>query len=161
MNGVPMRRVNQAYVIATSMSVDVSKVKIPATDDSYFTREETAKKTDEDQFFEQAAKVKQALVQHWCRRYAKLPHGEGPAVAVLVGYNVGSTVLVFAKMWSTSLCKPAFPRGTAVVFSCFSMFWCRSMAGFSSGGLLVARSCHPKPNCSRNDSLDVRCMMRP
>lgn len=63
-NGVPMRRVNQAYVIATSMSIDVSKVTIPAADDSYFTREETAKKTDEDQFFEQAAKVRQpTLVQ--------------------------------------------------------------------------------------------------
>lgn len=58
-NGVPMRRVNQAYVIATSMSIDVSKVKIPAVDDSYFAREETAKKTDEDQFFEQGAKVRQ------------------------------------------------------------------------------------------------------
>ncbi|CAM9156569.1 unnamed protein product [Ectocarpus sp. 4 AP-2014] len=55
-NGVPMRRVNQAYVIATSMSVDVSKVTIPAADDSYFTREEVATKTDEDQFFEQGAK---------------------------------------------------------------------------------------------------------
>ncbi|CAM9198662.1 unnamed protein product [Ectocarpus fasciculatus] len=51
-----MRRVNQAYVIATSMSVDVSKVTIPAADDSYFTREEVATKTDEDQFFEQGAK---------------------------------------------------------------------------------------------------------
>lgn len=56
-----MRRVNQAYVIATSMSVDVSKVTIPAEDDSYFTREETAKKTDEDQFFEQGAKVRVAV----------------------------------------------------------------------------------------------------
>ncbi|CAN0156877.1 unnamed protein product [Ectocarpus sp. 13 AM-2016] len=54
-----MRRVNQAYVIATSMSVDVSKVTIPAADDSYFTREEVATKTDEDQFFEQGAKVRQ------------------------------------------------------------------------------------------------------
>lgn len=66
-----MRRVNQAYVIATSMSIDVSKVTIPAADDSYFTREETAKKTDEDQFFEQAAKVR----QHWCRRYPKSARG--------------------------------------------------------------------------------------
>lgn len=76
-NGVPMRRVNQAYVIATSMSIDVSKVTIPATDDSYFTREETAKKTDEDQFFEQAAKVR----HYRCRRYPKLPRCDGSAVA--------------------------------------------------------------------------------
>lgn len=57
MNGVPLRRVNQAYVIATSMKIDISKVKIPVVDDSYFAREESAKKTDEDEFFNQASKV--------------------------------------------------------------------------------------------------------
>ena len=57
-NGVPLRRVNQAYVIATSMKVDVSKVTIPVADDSYFTRVSAAKKTEEDQFFEQGAKVR-------------------------------------------------------------------------------------------------------
>lgn len=66
-NGVPLRRVNQAYVIATSMSIDVSKVTIPVADDSYFTREETAKKTDEDQFFEQGAKVRACEVSPTAR----------------------------------------------------------------------------------------------
>lgn len=38
-NGVPARRVNQAYVIATSTKVDLSKVNIPAKfDDKYFAR---------------------------------------------------------------------------------------------------------------------------
>ena len=37
MNGVPLRRVNQAYVIVTSQAVDISGVKLPATlDDAYF-----------------------------------------------------------------------------------------------------------------------------
>ena len=56
-NGVPLRRVNQAYVIATSMKVDTSGVTIPVEDDSYFAREEQPKKTAEDDFFEQASKV--------------------------------------------------------------------------------------------------------
>lgn len=38
MNGVPLRRVNQAYVIATSKTVDVSGVKLPDNvNDAFFT----------------------------------------------------------------------------------------------------------------------------
>ncbi len=85
MNGVPMRRVNQAYVIATSMSVDVSKVEIPAVDDSYFAREETAKKTDEDQFFEQGAKVRQEKYPQVVRR--KSHHGSDGSSAFSCKYE--------------------------------------------------------------------------
>merc|ERR1712062_806071 len=40
-NGVPMRRVNQKYVIVTSTKLDVSSVKIPErVNDDYFSRVE-------------------------------------------------------------------------------------------------------------------------
>lgn len=39
MNGVPLRRVNQAYVIATKTRVDIGQVDVPARiDDDYFRR---------------------------------------------------------------------------------------------------------------------------
>ena len=45
MNGVPLRRVNQAYVMATSTKVDISGVKISEEiNDAYFNRAE--EKTD-------------------------------------------------------------------------------------------------------------------
>lgn len=56
-NGVPIRRVNPAYVIATSTKVDLSSVEIPAKlDDSYFKRSKPAKtekkkKDEESEFF--------------------------------------------------------------------------------------------------------------
>jgi len=59
-NGVPLRRVNQAYVIATSTKVDVSGLTSELTrfDDAYFARPKTAaKKGDEEFFAERAAKA--------------------------------------------------------------------------------------------------------
>jgi large subunit ribosomal protein L6e len=53
-NGVPVRRVNPAYVIATSTSVDVSKVNASKFNDDYFGRKETASKDGEDGFFDAA-----------------------------------------------------------------------------------------------------------
>ena len=50
-NGVPLRRVNQSYVIATSTKVDVSSVDVSAFDDEYFSRAKDASKEGEDEFF--------------------------------------------------------------------------------------------------------------
>merc|ERR1712178_556927 len=52
-NGVPLRRVPQSYVIATKTTVDVSKVAVPASvTDALFKKAKTAKKKDEEVFFE-------------------------------------------------------------------------------------------------------------
>merc|ERR1712048_1011492 len=50
-NGCPLRRVNQRYLLATSTKVDVSGVKIPANiDDKYFARVKQEKSKDGEIF---------------------------------------------------------------------------------------------------------------
>ena len=45
MNGCPLRRINQRYLLATSTSIDVSGVKVPEKlNDEYFRRVRAAKK---------------------------------------------------------------------------------------------------------------------
>jgi len=51
-NGVPIRRVNQAYVIATSTKVDVSGVDVSSIDDKYFAKVESSTDEGEEEFFE-------------------------------------------------------------------------------------------------------------
>ena len=50
-NGVPLRRVNQAYVIGTSTKIDVSKVDVSKIDDAYFARVSSDSADGEDEFF--------------------------------------------------------------------------------------------------------------
>ena len=51
MNGVPLRRVNQAYVISTSTKIDLSNFKLPERlSDDFFKREPKKKKRTEDMF---------------------------------------------------------------------------------------------------------------
>ena len=52
-NGVPLARINQAYVIATSTKIDVSGVDVSKIDDAYFGRANDAPKAEgEAEFFE-------------------------------------------------------------------------------------------------------------
>lgn len=59
-NGVPLRRVNARYVIATSHKVDLSGIDQKKVDevagDKYFAREKGEKKKGEEQFFKQGEK---------------------------------------------------------------------------------------------------------
>ncbi len=47
-NGVPLRRLNQSYVIATSTQVDVSKVDVSKIDDAFFVRKDAKKAASKD-----------------------------------------------------------------------------------------------------------------
>ncbi|OCK90294.1 uncharacterized protein K441DRAFT_580059 [Cenococcum geophilum 1.58] len=59
-NGVPLRRVNARYVIATSTTVDLKgvdeKVLEKVSEDGYFTKDKKSKKTGEEAFFKQGEK---------------------------------------------------------------------------------------------------------
>jgi len=92
---VPLRRVNQAYVIATSTSVDVGGVDVAKFDDGYFKAEKKERtKKGEDGFFADATpepKARRALTlpnsikvtppyRHRCARSAETRRaGGGPS----------------------------------------------------------------------------------
>jgi len=62
-NGVPLRRVNQAYCIATSTKVDVAKVDAAKFEDSYFGKAKVPKsqkkKKKEEDFFAEGSKAEE------------------------------------------------------------------------------------------------------
>ena len=56
-NGVPLKRVNQAYTLTTSTKVDLKGVDAAKITDATFKKEKKAKKAGESKFFNEAAKV--------------------------------------------------------------------------------------------------------
>ena len=66
MNGVPLRRVNQAYVIATSTVVDVKGVAVPesVSDDFFRAAAETSTKGEADFLALKAAPAAPASAEH-------------------------------------------------------------------------------------------------
>ncbi|KAL0030372.1 hypothetical protein WJX77_012601 [Trebouxia sp. C0004] len=73
-NGVPLKRVNQAYVIATSTLIDISKVDVSKFDDTYFkSTEKVEKKKSEDGFFNaQADEKKKELSPEYVENQKKV-----------------------------------------------------------------------------------------
>jgi large subunit ribosomal protein L6e len=54
-NGIPLRRVDQAYIIATSTTVDITSVDASKFDDSYFKRSAKAAAPADAEFFDESA----------------------------------------------------------------------------------------------------------
>lgn len=67
-NGVPLRRVNARYVIATKQKVDLSgideKTVEKVSEDGYFTREKKQDKQGEEAFFKQGEKLEVSATHH-------------------------------------------------------------------------------------------------
>jgi large subunit ribosomal protein L6e len=56
-NGVPLKRVNQAYTLTTSTKVDIKGVDASKIEDGLFKKEKKAKKAGEEKFFAESSKV--------------------------------------------------------------------------------------------------------
>jgi len=71
-NGVPLRRFNQRYVIATSTKVDVSKADVSKIDDTLFAKVNTPKQKKEGEtFFEEKKNGKDKVVVSQARKTAQ------------------------------------------------------------------------------------------
>ena len=57
-NGVPLRRVNAAYVLATSTTVDVAKADVSKIDDAFFARKADKKAKKDGDFLDDKKKEK-------------------------------------------------------------------------------------------------------
>lgn len=83
-NGVPLRRLNQAYVIATSTSVDVGSVDVSAINDDFFARQADAAPSREAEF---SAATHKAIVSD-ARKAA-----QGPVDAAIEAAIAGTPLL--------------------------------------------------------------------
>ncbi len=104
MNGFPLRRVCQTYVIATSTRLDISTVKIPDTvNDDYFKRSSGQNKKKGGDIFADSKKVSTCVFLH----------------------NVKSLTFVYFKLYIRrvcDLCISRFLRSSFVTKVHFKLF---------------------------------------
>jgi len=106
LNGCPMRRVNQRYLLATSTKVDVSSVIIPENiDDLYFARAKADKKTKEGDIF--SAKKEEYKASD--ERKKDQATVDNAILAVLKAHPEGSVLKQYLKA-SFGLSKGEFPH---------------------------------------------------
>merc|ERR1712070_414681 len=78
-NGVPLRRVPQSYVIGTATKVDVSGVKLPENvNDAFFKKPKTQKKKDDEDAAIVAAVGKTPLLKEYLSSKFSLKKGDKP-----------------------------------------------------------------------------------
>ena len=81
-NGVPLRRMNQAYVIATSTKVDVTGANFASVDDSYFAKHKQKKqKSSDNMFFERSNELTEEDKKRINEKKAKQIEFDRPLIA--------------------------------------------------------------------------------
>ena len=72
-NGVPLRRVNQAYTMTSSTTVDIKGADVSKIEDVFFKKEKKSGKSQDEKFFAEGQKVtfislKSSIRKKKCKR---------------------------------------------------------------------------------------------
>jgi len=90
-NGVPARRVNQAYVIATSTKVTLPQLDLAKYNDQYFKAVEAkSSKKGEKEFFDQSAATKKELAADYIANQKSLDAAILPALSAELKAYLGA-----------------------------------------------------------------------
>merc|ERR1712233_257857 len=106
LNGCPLRRVNQRYLVATSTKLDISKVSVPENiNDKYFARVKAEKSKKEGDIFE----AKKEAYKPSEQRKADQAAVDAQVLAAIKGHADGAVLRQYLKA-GFSLSKGEFPH---------------------------------------------------